>query len=72
MFLPNHHPDYRKPLAPVDAETLGVKAADEVERYLSYRDNHAPTPLHALGALARELGVAAIHVKDEGLRLGLG
>jgi diaminopropionate ammonia-lyase len=72
MFLPNHHPDYRKPLDPVDAETLGVKAADEVERYLSYRDNHAPTPLHSLRALACELGVAAIHVKDEGRRLGLG
>jgi diaminopropionate ammonia-lyase len=72
MFLPNQHPDYRKPLDPVDAETLGVEAADEVGRYLSYRDNHAPTPLHALGALAGQLGVGAIHIKDEGFRLGLG
>jgi diaminopropionate ammonia-lyase len=72
MFLPNQHPDYRKPLDPVDAEILGVKAADEVERYLSYRDNHAPTPLHTLPALASELGVGAIHIKDEGFRLGLG
>ena len=31
-----------------------------------------PTPLHALPALAAELGVGAIHVKDEGFRLGLG
>ncbi|HEX2136083.1 MAG TPA: diaminopropionate ammonia-lyase [Microvirga sp.] len=72
MFLPNQHSDYRKPLHPFDAETLGATAADEVERYLSYRDNHAPTPLHALRALAAELGVGAIHVKDEGFRLGLG
>jgi diaminopropionate ammonia-lyase len=72
MFLPNQHPDYRKPLDPVDTEILGVKAADEVERYLSYRDNHAPTPLHTLPALASELGVGAIHIKDEGFRLGLG
>ena len=43
-----------------------------VERFLAHRDNHAPTPLHALPALARELGVGAIHVKDEGFRLGLG
>jgi diaminopropionate ammonia-lyase len=72
MFLLNQHPDYRKHLAPADAETLGMKAADEVERYLTYRDNHAPTPLHALPALASELGVGTIHIKDEDFRLGLG
>ncbi|MDJ1156684.1 diaminopropionate ammonia-lyase [Chelatococcus sp. SYSU_G07232] len=72
MFLTNEHPDYRKPLDPVDAETLGTKAAEEVERYLTYRDNHAPTPLHTLPALASELGVGTIHIKDEGFRLGLG
>jgi diaminopropionate ammonia-lyase len=72
MFLPNQHPDYRKPLDPVDAETLGMTAAEEVERYLTYRENHAPTPLHTLPALAAELGVGAIHIKDEGFRLGLG
>src|SRR5918998_3695799 len=72
MFLPNQHPDYRRPLEPIDAETLGVPAAEEVERYLSYRDNHAPTPLHTLPALAAELGVDTVHIKDEGFRLGLG
>src|SRR3712207_4551615 len=72
MFLPNQHPDYRKPLDPVDAETLGSKAATEVERYLAYRDNHVPTPLHTLSALASELGADAIHIKDEGFRMGLG
>ncbi|KFG69331.1 diaminopropionate ammonia-lyase [Microvirga sp. BSC39] len=72
MFLPNQHPDYRRPLEPIDAETLGVPAAEEVERFLSYRDNHAPTPLHTLPALAAELGVDTVHIKDEGLRLGLG
>ncbi|MBL0402641.1 diaminopropionate ammonia-lyase [Microvirga aerilata] len=72
MFLLNQNPNYRKPLDPVDAETLGVKAAEEVERYLAHRENHAPTPLHSLPALAVELGVGAIHIKDEGSRLGLG
>jgi diaminopropionate ammonia-lyase len=72
MFLPNHHPNYRKPLDPADTETLGVAASEEVERYLTYRDNHTPTPLHTLSALAAELGVGAIHIKDEGFRLGLG
>jgi diaminopropionate ammonia-lyase len=72
MFLSNQHQDYGKPLDPVDAETLGVAASAEVERYLTYRDNHAPTPLHALPALAAALGIGALHIKDEGFRLGLG
>jgi diaminopropionate ammonia-lyase len=72
MFLLNRHSDYRTPLDPRDADTLGLDAAVKVERHLSLRDNHAPTPLHALGALAGERGVGAIHVKDEGFRLGLG
>ena len=72
MFLPNRHADHRKPLDPADAGMLGVAAADEVERHLAHRENHAPTPLHALPALAAELGAGAIHVKDEGFRLGLG
>ncbi|MBZ6079147.1 diaminopropionate ammonia-lyase [Microvirga puerhi] len=72
MFLPNHHRDHCEPLDPVDAETLGAAAAEEVERYLRFRANHAPTPLHALPTLAAELGVEAIHIKDEGFRLGLG
>ncbi len=32
---------------------------------------YAPTPVHTLDALAEELGVAAVHVKDESDRLGL-
>src|ERR1700733_14434604 len=72
MFLANRQSDYRSALDPRDADTLSVKAAEEVERFLRHRENHVATPLHALPALARELGVGAIHIKDEGLRLGLG
>ncbi|MBZ3691760.1 diaminopropionate ammonia-lyase [Phyllobacterium calauticae] len=72
MLILNRHSTHNEPLDPRDAETLGVDAAAEVERYLSHRDNHAPTPLHALPALAAGLGIAALHVKDEGTRLGLG
>lgn len=71
MFLLNQHPDYRKPLGTADAAMLGDAAADEVERYLGYRENHQPTPLRSLPAMAAGLGLAAVHVKDEGLRLGL-
>ncbi len=72
MFLKNSHADYRAPLDPRDAETLGIDAAAEVERHLSFRDNHAETPLVALSGLAAKLGVGAVHIKDEGHRLGLG
>ena len=72
MFLLNTHPDYRTPLDPTDAETLGITAANEVERHLAFRDNHAETPLVALPGLAAKLDVGAIYLKDEGQRLGLG
>ena len=72
MLIANTHPDHRKPLDPVEVALLGVAAGTEVERFLTHRDNHAPTPLYVLRALASEVDVAAIHVKDESLRLGLG
>ncbi|RTM08268.1 MAG: diaminopropionate ammonia-lyase [Hyphomicrobiales bacterium] len=72
MFLLNRHPDYRQPLTEEDAATLGIAGAGEAERFLAARDNHAETPLHALPALAGELGIGSLHVKDEGKRLGLG
>ncbi len=72
MFLLNSNALHRQPLDPIDAETLGIAGADTVERFLGHRDNHRETPLHALPALAGELGLGAIHIKDEGFRLGLG
>jgi diaminopropionate ammonia-lyase len=72
VFLLNSNALHRQPLDPIDAETLGLAGADTVERFLSHRDNHRITPLHVLPALAGELGLGAIHIKDEGFRLGLG
>lgn len=72
MFLMNTNPSHKAPLDPRDAETLGVEAAATVERFLSYRENNAETPLVSLPGLARNLGVSSIHMKDEGFRLGLG
>ncbi|MBP1861781.1 diaminopropionate ammonia-lyase [Rhizobium herbae] len=72
MFLTNTHPDHNAPLEPVDADTLGIAAAESVELFLTHRDNHAETPLRSLPAMASELGIGALHVKDEGYRLGLG
>ena len=64
MLVSNPHPDFRRPLDPGDAETLGERGADEVQRFLAARPEHAETPLHALPALAGELGLGALHVKD--------
>ena len=72
MFFANRRPDDRRPLEARDAELLGADAADEVERFLRHRGSRAATPLLALPALAAELGVGEIHLKDEGRRLGLG
>ncbi|ESX92375.1 diaminopropionate ammonia-lyase [Mesorhizobium sp. LNJC405B00] len=72
MFLLNSNALHRRLLDPVHAETLGNAGADTVERFLAHRDNHLPTPLHALPVLAGELGLGAVHIKDEGFRLGLG
>ncbi|WP_026621502.1 diaminopropionate ammonia-lyase (plasmid) [Ensifer sp. WSM1721] len=72
MFTLNTHADYRRPLDPADANTLGIDAATNVEAHLKHREHNRETPLVSLPALAAESGVAAIHVKDEGQRLGLG
>ena len=72
MFLANHHPDRNAPLDPVDAASLGPDGAQAVARFLAWRDPNAETPLIALPTLAAELGLASLHVKDEGHRLGLG
>jgi diaminopropionate ammonia-lyase len=72
MILLNRRPEYRQLLAAADAAALGIAGAEDAERFLRARDNHAETPLHVLPALAAELGIGALHVKDEGRRLGLG
>lgn len=70
-YLPNILPAHSTPLDATDAETLGLAAADRVAKVLALRDNR-PTPLHSLPTLARDLGLASLHIKDEGHRLGLG
>lgn len=72
MLVMNSHPEHNLPLEAVDAGTLSVDAAREVERFLSFRVNHKPTPLQSLSGLAGQLGVASINMKDEGFRLDLG
>lgn len=72
MLISNASPSHNQPLDPADAAVLARAQADKVERFLTFRENHAPTPLRSLPALARELVVESVHVKDESQRLGLG
>ncbi|RWC07633.1 MAG: diaminopropionate ammonia-lyase [Mesorhizobium sp.] len=72
MLLLNQRPEHNQPLVAADAESLGRAGGERAERCLKARQSDAETPLHALPALAGELGIAALHVKDEGQRLGLG
>jgi diaminopropionate ammonia-lyase len=71
-LIRNEHPQHNADLDVVDADTLSLAAAHQVETFLAHRPNHVPTPLHRLSGLAAELDVGDILVKDEGLRLGLG
>src|SRR5437868_13624032 len=71
-LIRNHSAEYGRALDPADIQTLGPNAADDVQRFLDLREDYAPTPLVPLPALAGALGIHAIHIKDEGKRLGLG
>lgn len=71
-MIRNRTAEYRHPLDAADIQSFGPKAADEVRHFLALREDYAPTPLHSLPALAGQLGIGAIHIKDEGKRLGLG
>lgn len=72
MFLTNSNPNFGQPLEAADAAVFDETGALQVERYLATRDGHKETPLVSLASLAHEIGVASIHIKDEGHRLGLG
>ena len=71
-YRPNTMPRHGQPLDPRDSETLSAAAALRVARLLALRGGAGATPLHALPSLAQKLGLGALHLKDEGQRLGLG
>ena len=53
-------------------DTAAVPAAgDDAAAFRRALSGYAPTPVHQLDAIASELGVAAVQVKDESSRLGL-
>jgi diaminopropionate ammonia-lyase len=72
MFLSNPTLSHNRPLDAADAAILAREQADQVERFLKFRKNHSETPLKSLPALAHDLGLGSVHIKDESSRLGLG
>ncbi len=72
MYLFNEMPRHGQGLDPRDAGMLDMAGADAVQQMLALRADSRPTPLVALPGLAARLGLGALHVKDEGRRLGLG
>jgi diaminopropionate ammonia-lyase len=67
-YLVNTFKDNR---ASFDAETERAFQADDVSTLHQSLPGYAPTPLVSLSALARDLGVAEITVKDESFRFNL-
>lgn len=72
MLRLNRLPDYTQPLNLEDVRDFGRDAADRVQALLDLCPVAEPTRLQALPALAAQLGVGQLFVKDESTRLGLG
>ncbi|WP_279480147.1 diaminopropionate ammonia-lyase [Aureimonas sp. SK2] len=72
MLVLNTLPERGRPLDAIDASMLGPSGADAARRWIETQAERPETPLYELGALAAELGVTRLYVKDEGRRLGLG
>ena len=53
------------------ADRFGPAAAEKARGFHQSFPEYQETPLVSLGALAKELGVASIHIKDESYRFGL-
>jgi diaminopropionate ammonia-lyase len=71
MFLANSVRAIVRPPRPHLRAALGARGRRRVEAFLPAWGDRHPTPLLALPALAATVGVGAIHIKDEGQRLGL-
>lgn len=71
-FLLNRLADHGVELEAADAACLDEVASRAAETLLERLPGHATTPLRTLAAVACELGLQRIDVKDEGNRNGLG
>jgi diaminopropionate ammonia-lyase len=72
LFLANHPSCPAIPPRPHLLDALGRRGRAAAAALLALCPAHKPTPLHSLPGLAAALGVGAVAVKDESVRLGLG
>ncbi len=71
-IVPNRSARKSAPYTGAQADILSDAALATAREAISAWSGYAPTPLIALPGLAAELGVASLHIKDEGGRFGLG
>lgn len=67
----NDAADPARPYGPAEAAILSEEGFRAARAEIGAWPGHAPTPLVPLPGLAAQLGLAALHYKDEGQRLGL-
>ena len=72
VLVLNQLPSYGEALDPDDIAHFDVAAARRTEELLRSCPVHAPTRLHELPALAAQLGLGRVFIKDESTRLRLG
>lgn len=68
----NRAADRRAPWTAGQNAILSDRALADAQAAIRAWPGYAETPLHALGAQARRLGICALHYKDESSRFGLG
>lgn len=67
-----HRPTLSGPFPEELTAVLSAEIADAAAEEIADWPGYAPTPVRVLDRLAGDLGIAALHYKDEGERLGLG
>jgi len=72
QFALNRHADAAAPYGDAEAAVLSEPAFAEARAAIAAWPGYEPTPLRDLPGLAAEIGVGAIHYKDEGGRFGIG
>lgn len=70
-FLVNPACDRTRAYGSSERAILSLAAAETARKSITSWPGYAPTPLLSLDRVARDIGVAAIHYKDEALRFGL-
>lgn len=69
---PLHHVSVPRATGKAAADVLSPRDFAQAWEEITAWQGYAPTPLVDLAGLARQIGVGAIHYKDEGPRFGLG